>query len=147
MEKIALKNTQVGGGANTYELAYDTPRQLIASYSQFDEIKENESVILNITSQDRILSPRMPLDIIVLQIVLYFSEGNEQNMRLIIAGASVSINFTAPIGDGTVRLNFDNDKWDEGVPLRMDVQNLETTAIVPQPILRGWCLTYLIPAP
>jgi|LakMenEpi03Aug12_release.lakeMendotaPanAssembly.Ray.scaffolds.fasta_scaffold1771016_1 hypothetical protein len=147
MEKIALKNTQVGGGANTYELMYDTPRQLIASYSQFDEIKENDSVVLNITSQNRILIPTMPLDIIVLQIVLYFSEGNEQNMRLIIAGASVSTTFQVPIGGGAVRLNLDNDRWGEGVPLRWDIQNLETTQILPQPILRGWCLTYLIPSP
>jgi hypothetical protein len=147
MEKIALKNTQVGGGANTYELAYDTPRQLIASYSQFDEIKENESVILNVTSQDRILSPRMPLDIRLLSIVLYFSEGNAQNMRVSLAGASISKTFLAPIGSGDVRIALDNDIWAEGVPLRWDIQNLETTAIVPQPILRGWCLTYIIPAP
>jgi hypothetical protein len=86
MEKIALKNTQVGG-VNTYELLYDSPRQLIASYSEFDEIKENESVILNVTSQDRILSPRMPLDIRLLSIVLYFSQSNNQNMRVILAGA------------------------------------------------------------
>jgi hypothetical protein len=92
MEKIALKNTQVGG-ANTYELLYDSPRQLIASYSEFDEIKENESVILNVTSQDRILQPRMPLDIRLLSIVLYFSEGNDQRMRIVLAGASISKDF------------------------------------------------------
>ena len=138
---------QVGGGATTYELAYDTPRQLIASYSQFDEIKENESVILNVTSQERLLSPRMPFDIIMLGIELYFSEGNNQNMRLTLAGASITKNFTAPIGGGDVAIPLDNDRWAEGVPLRMDVQNLETTPILPQPVLRGWCLTYYIPAP
>ena len=147
MEKIALKNTQVGGGANTYELMYDTPRQLIASYSKFDEIKENESVILNVTSQDRILQPRMPLDIRLLSIVLYFSQSNNQNMRLNIAGASVSIDFTAPLSGENIILDLENNRWNENVPLRMDVQNLETTEILPQPILRGWCLTYIIPAP
>jgi hypothetical protein len=147
MEKIALKNTQVGGGANTYELMYDTPRQLIASYSLFDDIKEDESATLNVTSQNRILIPTMPFDIRVSSIVLYFSEGNEQDMRLDIAGASVSINFTAPIGDGNVRLNLNDNRWDTDEPLRMDVRNLETTTITPYPILRGWCLTYYIPAP
>jgi hypothetical protein len=146
MEKIALKNTQVGG-ANTYELLYDSPRQLIASYSEFDEIKENESVILNVTSQDRILSPRMPFDIRLLSIVLYFSQGNNQNMRIVLAGASISKTFSAPIGGGDVRIVLDNDIWAENVPLRMDVQNLEITEILPQPILRGWCLTYIIPEP
>ena len=146
MEKIALKNTQVGG-ANTYELLYDSPRQLIASYSEFDEIKENESVILNVTSQDRILSPRMPFDIRLLSIVLYFSQGNNQNMRIVLAGASISKTFSAPIGGGDVTIVLDNDIWAENVPLRMDVQNLETTEILPQPILRGWCLTYIIPEP
>ena len=146
MEKIALKNTQVGG-ANTYELAYDTPRQLIASYSQFDEIKENESVILNITSQERLLQPRMPFDIRLTSIVLYFSEGNEQDMRLVIAGATITKNFTAPIGSDDVRIILDDGIWAEDVPLRMDVQNLEITEILPQPVLRGWCLTYYIPAP
>ncbi len=146
MEKIAFKNTQVGG-ANTYELAYDSPRQLIASYSEFDEIRENESAILNITSQDRILSPIMPFDIRLLQIVLYFSEGNNQNMRLIISGASVSTTFQVPAGGGTIILGFDNEIWAEGVPLRMDVQNLETISLQPHPILRGWCLTYNIDAP
>ena len=146
MEKIAFKNTQVGG-ANTYELAYDTPRQLIASYSQFDEIKENESVILNVTSQERILSPRMPFDIRLTSIVLYFSEGNEQDMRLILAGATITKNFTAPINSGNVTLTFNNEFWAQDVPLRMDVQNLEITEILPQPVLRGWCLTYYIPTP
>jgi hypothetical protein len=147
MEKIALKNTQVGGGANTYELMYDTPRQLIASYSLFNEIKENETATLNVTSQDRILLPRMPLDIIVSSIVLYFSEGNNQNMRIVLAGASISQTFSAPIGDGNVRLNLGDNRWDADVPLRWDIENLETTTITPYPILRGWCLTYYIPAP
>lgn len=147
MEKIALKNMQVGGGENAYELAYDTPRQLIASYSQFDEIKENESAILNVTSQERILSPRMPFDIRLTSIVLYFSQGNAQNMRLVMAGASITKNFTAPIGSDDVRIILDDGIWAEDVPLRMDVQNLEITEILPQPVLRGWCLTYYIPAP
>ena len=146
MEKIAFKNTQVGG-ANTYELMYDTPRQLIASYSQFDEIKSNESVTLNITSQETILSPRMPFDIRLTSIILYFSEGNSQNMRLVIAGATISQNFTAPSGSGNVRLTFDNDVWAEGVTLRWDIENLQPSAFVPEPVLRGWCLTYYIPTP
>ena len=146
MEKIALKNTQVGD-ANTYELVYDTPRQLIASYSQFDEIQENESAILNVTSQERILSPRMPFDIRLTSIVLYFSEGNEQDMRLILAGASITQDFTAPIGSGDIKIPFDNNIWAENVTLRMDVQNIGGITIVPQPVLRGWCLTYYIPAP
>jgi hypothetical protein len=146
MEKIALKNTQVGG-ANTYELAYDTPRQLIASYSKFDEIKENESAVLNITSQDRILQSQMPLDIIVLNIVLYFAEANNQNMQLNITGASVSINFSAPSSGQNVILDLENNRFNQNDSLRMDVENIETTEILPQPILRGWCLTYIIPEP
>jgi hypothetical protein len=146
MEKIALKNTQVGG-ANTYELAYDIPRQLIASYSKFDEIKENESAVLNITSQDRILQSQMPLEIIVLNIVLYFAEANNQNMQLNITGASVSLNFSAPSSGQNVILDLENNRFNQNDSLRMDVENIETTQILPQPILRGWCLTYIIPAP
>jgi hypothetical protein len=147
MEKIAFKNTQVGGGANTYELMYDTPRQLIASYSQFYELKETGQFLLNITSQERILNPRMPFDIRLTSMILYFSEGNAQNMRLFIVGNSITKDFTAPIGSGTVRLTFDNDVWAEGVALRWDIVNLEITEILPLPVLRGWCLTYYIPTP
>lgn len=146
MEKIALKNTQVGGGANTYELLYDTPRQLIASYSEYNEINAEEVVSLNLTSQRRILESLIPFDIRLSNIVLYFSQGNEQSMQIILASASILKEFSAPIGDGNVIIVLDDALLAEGEDLRMDIRNVEPTEINPSPILRGWCLTYNIPS-
>lgn len=140
MEKIAFKNTQQGA-PNTYELETREFRQLIASGSVFDEIKESESQELTLTSQ-RWSGYDMPISILVSEVILYFFDANRQNMKLVLGGGSIDENFIAPNGYGAVIIPIADVTINAGDTQRMIVANLETTTITPQPILRSWSIVY-----
>lgn len=140
MEKIAFKNTQQGA-PNTYELETREFRQLIASGSVFDEIKEFETQELTLTSQ-RWSGYDMPISILVSEVILYFFDANRQNMKLVLGGGSIDENFIAPNGYGAVRIPIADVTINAGDTQRMIVANRETTTITPQPILRSWSIVY-----
>lgn len=140
MEKIALKNIQQSA-PNTYELLVRTPRQLLASVSTFQEIIENTTLEMTLTSQ-KWSQYDMPISIEVSEIILYFSQSKLQNMNINFGGGDIDENFVAPNNSGAVSIPIANVGIDAGVTQRMVLSNLETTPITPYPVLRSWSLVF-----
>jgi hypothetical protein len=139
MEKIALKNTQQGS-TNTYEIATIVPQQLIASNSRLNELKFDEPISVYQTSQVRINPYLFPITINVLQLILYFSNGNGQTMSVLFP--NFTQDFNAPVGAGIVIFPIPNVTISAESNQIMNITNTDETASAPDPVLSSWCFTY-----
>lgn len=145
MEKIAFKNN-LQGGQNTYEIQYNRVRQLFGAMSRVNEISGGNQLQFYITSQPFGVGYNLPLNIRVLGITLYFSQGNGQTLNIKFANDNVDENFNAPIGAGFVYLPIGEIGWSNDITQRVILSNIDTPS-APEPRLVSWCLKYYFQEP